>query len=319
VAQRHPHDQLLSLALSITPAVLWGVLAVAIAALGGAIDGVTLTWYRFGCAWLAQTVLLVSTNRSRGLFAHRGRELALIAVTAGGLVTNFVAFACSLRYLPPSTAQTFGQLQPVLLMIGGALFFRERLSALQRTGAAVLVAGLVIFLGGRIQLAGVRSSDLALGLGLVMLATVAWPVAALAQKALKPDVPSTHVLWYVYLMGFLVLAPGANAAELRALHGIDIGLFVFCCLNTLVAYGAFMLAVRHWHAARVSAIVALAPVVTYVAEWIVARVSEGRLHAESWTTPKLLGACLVVSGAMATALGRHVDRTPAQHNQRAGD
>lgn len=302
MASAQRRELALGFALSLTPALLWGALAVAIAAIRPAMDGVTLTWYRFCFAWLVQTALLVGAHRLHGLLRYRGRDLALIALVAGGLVGNFVAFACSLRYLPASTAQTFGQIQPVLLLIGGTWLFHERLTTSQRTGAVALSIGLVVFLSDRFQLVGFVDSSVAIGLGLVLVATLAWPVAALAQKALTA-VPSMHVLWYVYLVGAVVLAPGAQAAQLVALQGVNVGLFVFCCLNTLIAYGAFMLAVRRWQAARVSAVLALMPVATYLTEAIAHRIDPSWIQAESWTPSKIVGAALVVSGAMATALG----------------
>ena len=38
-----------------------------------------------------------------------------------------------------------------------------------------------------------------------------------------------------------------------------------CCLNTLVAYGAFAEALAHWEASRVSATLSITPLVTFVA------------------------------------------------------
>ena len=297
-------DHRIGFALSLVPALLWGLLPVAVAGLGRTMDGVTLTWYRFCFACAVQTLLLAMTARLRGLFAHRGRDLLLILATAVGLVVNFAAFASSLRYVPASTAQTFGQSQPVLLTIGAAVIFHERLSAAQIAGSIVLVAGLVIFFADRFAVQGVSATDLAKGFGLVTLATVLWVSAALAQKALGPTVPSTHTLWYVYAVGALFLIPLATPSQLLALHGVTTALFIFCCFNTLFAYGAFGLAVRRWAAARVSAVVALAPLVTYLTEHFASRRAPGALLVTDWSPVKIAGACLVIAGAMVTALGR---------------
>jgi drug/metabolite transporter (DMT)-like permease len=297
-------DNRIGFALSLAPALLWGLLPVAVAALGRIIDGVTLTWYRFCFACAVQTLLLALTARLAGLFAHRGRDLALILITAVGLVVNFAAFASSLRYVPASLAQTFGQTQPVLLIIGAAVIFHERLSEAQIVGSTVLVAGLAVFFADRVVAPGVTATDAVKGFVLVTVANVLWVSAALAQKALRPTVPSTQTLWYVYAVGAIALIPLATPSQLLGLHDVTTALFIFCCFNTLIAYGAFGLAVRRWPAARVSAVVALAPLVTYLTEHFASREAPGALLATDWSPVKIVGACLVIAGAMVTALGR---------------
>lgn len=308
-------DHRIGFALSLAPALLWGLLPVAVAGLGRTIDGVTLTWYRFCFALAVQTLLLALTARLPGLFAHRGRDLALIMTTAVGLVINFAAFASSLRYLPASTAQTFGQAQPVLLIIGAAVLFHERLTRPQIAGSLVLVLGLAIFFADKVVVHGVAAADLAKGFALVTLATLVWVTAALAQKALRPAVPSTHTLWYVYAVGAIGLIPLVTPSQLLGLHDVTMALFIFCCFNTLIAYGAFGLAVRRWAAARVSAVVALAPLVTYLAEHLATRQAPGALLATAWSPLKVLGAFLVVVGAMVTALGRSAPRADRRESR----
>jgi drug/metabolite transporter (DMT)-like permease len=239
--------------------------------------------------------------------------------TAAGLVVNFAAFASSLRYLPASTAQTFGQTQPVLFIIGAALIFHERLSAAQIAGSTVLVVGLVIFFADRVAVQGVPATDLAKGFALVTLATVLWVSGALAQKALRPAVPSTHTLWYVYAFGAIALIPLATPSQLLGLHGATTALFIFCCFNTLIAYGAFGLAVRRWAAARVSAVIALAPLVTYLTEHFASRQAPGALLATEWNPVKVAGACLVIAGAMVTALGRAAPASGRRESQPSSD
>jgi drug/metabolite transporter (DMT)-like permease len=80
-------------------------------------------------------------------------------------------------------------------------------------------------------------------------------------------------------------------------------LLLACCLNTLVAYGAFAEALAHWEASRVSATLALTPLVTFIAVAIAAWVWPDYVHAEDINALGYLGAVTVVLGSALVALG----------------
>lgn len=289
--------------LALTPALLWGALPVAIAALATSIDGVTLTWYRFVFASLVQTGVLAATGQLAGLFARTRREYATLAVVAAGIVGNFALFATSLEWLSPSAAQTVSQCQPIALLAASVLLFGERLSRAQSIGGAVLVMGLAVFLHDRVAAFDARAEELLIGVPLVLAASTAWVAAGLAQKSLAGHVSAARSLWFVYLAGAVVLAPLATPAQLGALDQTQQWLFAFCCVNTLVAYGAFAVAVRRWDLSRVGAVLALQVVFTYLYEYGAGRLGLGLARFEDWDGVKLFGAALVVAGTLVTALG----------------
>jgi drug/metabolite transporter (DMT)-like permease len=289
-------------ALALTPALLWGALPVAVAGLAPAMDGITLTWYRFAFALVVQTALLAATGALGELRSRPAREYGTLAIVAAGIVGNFALFASSLRWLSPSAAQTVSQCQPLALLLASVLLFGERLSRRQVVGGAVLATGLVIFLHDRALEFDARSEELLFGIPLVLAASVAWVAAGLAQKTLAGRISAAGSLWFVYLLGAAALAPLATPGQLHALSGAQPWLFAFCCVNTLVAYGAFAVAVRRWDLSRVGAVLALQVVFTYVYELVALRLGLDLARAEDWDALKACGAALVVAGTLTIAL-----------------
>jgi drug/metabolite transporter (DMT)-like permease len=301
-ARERPLHGAPAFALALTPALLWGALPVAIAAITPAMDAITLTWYRFVFAWTAQTALLAATGALGELRGRSRREYVTLAVVAAGIVGNFALFATSLAWLSPSAAQTVSQCQPIALLLASVLLFRERLSRLQVIGGVVLATGLVVFLHDRAREFEGRSDELLIGVPLVLAASAAWVAAGLAQKTLAGRISAAGSLWFVYLVGALALAPLASPGSITALSGTQSWLFAFCCVNTLVAYGAFAVAVRRWALSRVGAVLALQVVFTYLYEYAAARLGLGLARFEDWDVLKLLGAVLVVGGTLVAAL-----------------
>ena len=101
----------------------------------------------------------------------------------------------------------------------------------------------------------------------------------------------------------MILLPTTTLNALLHLHRpAYIALFVGV-LNTVVAYGAFGMALEVWEVSRVSSVAASAPLFTVAASLI------GAHLAFSWVTPEelnafsLVGAFSVVAGSMISALG----------------
>jgi drug/metabolite transporter (DMT)-like permease len=100
-----------------------------------------------------------------------------------------------------------------------------------------------------------------------------------------------------------------EALQLSPLQG---WLLLACCMNTLVAYGAFAEALAHWEASRVSATLALTPLVTFVAVALAAWWWPDYVHAEEINALGYGGAVLVVLGSAAVALALVARRAQAR-------
>lgn len=290
----------LGLLLALTTAACWATLPVALKISLEQVDALTLTWFRFLVAallmgaWLAWRGPMVAPYR-----ALSGRQKIMLALAGVMLLGNYVFYLLGVQHTTPANAQLLIQLAPLLMALGGIVVFRERFAAGQWIGLALIVGGLWLFFDE--QRAG-HGAGYVRGALLVVAAAVVWAVYALVQKQLLMALSSPAILWAIYVVAALLLWPFATPSTLLAVDGVHAALLAYCALNTLVAYGAFAEALAHWEASRVSAILALTPllcvatVATAHAAWPAAIAPE-RIGLPGW-----IGAGLVVAGSAAASL-----------------
>jgi drug/metabolite transporter (DMT)-like permease len=289
--------------LSLVTALLWGMLPVAMVLLLGRLDVITITWTRFAFStacvalWLYRRQQLPTIPQVSGM-----RWLLVIAVA--GLLGNFLLYLVGLRLLNPEATQTIIQLAPILLLFGSVHFNRERLSALEWGGAALLLLGLVLFFNQRLASLFSSFGSETVGVLCMLAAALSWSVYGLVQKRLMKTLSSLQVTVLIYAAGTVLLIPFSAPLAVLQLDALQAGSLLFCCLNMLVGYGAFTEAMRVWQAAKVSAVIALAPVFTIVsmkvAVWsLPAYFTNSDLNALAY-----VGALIVVGGSMLAALGK---------------
>ncbi|KTC62756.1 hypothetical protein AO262_08270 [Pseudomonas fluorescens ABAC62] len=254
--------------LTLLTALLWGILPIKLKQVLQVMDPITVTWFRLTVAGGCLFVYLAATRRlpSRKVLGPRGGWLVGMAVC--GLVGNYVLYLVGLKLLSPGTAQ---------LVVG--LFFNQRLEELL-TSLGSYTAGVLT----------------------VLLATSVWVFYALGQKQLLTVWNSLQVMMVIYLTCALLLTPWAHPLQALQLSPLQGWLLLACCMNTLVAYGAFAEALAHWEASRVSATLALMPLVTFVAVALAAWLWPDYVQAEEINALGYAGALVVVLGSATVAL-----------------
>lgn len=289
--------------LALLTAFLWGILPIKLKQVLQVMDPITVTWYRLtvsGCllfAWLA-------VNRRLPVVGKLGRKGAgLIAVAVFGLMGNYVLYLIGLNLLSPGTAQLVVQIGPVLLLVASVFVFKERFSLGQGLGLLVLLAGFGLFFNQRLEELLTSLGVYTTGVLTILLATSIWVFYALSQKQLLTVWHSQQVMMVMYLSCALLLMPWAHPLEALQLSPLQGWLLLACCLNTLVAYGAFAEALAHWEASRVSATLALTPLVTFLAVAAAAVLWPDYVQAEDINALGYVGAVTVVVGSALVALG----------------
>lgn len=289
--------------LALTTALMWGVLPIALKITLQRMDAVTITWYRF----LLATLVL-------GAFAFRRRRWPrlrqlgltgwlLLSIAILGLCGNYLFYLLGLDYVTPGTAQIVVQLAPVLLLLGALLVFNERFSPLQWAGLGVFLSGQVLFFNrqlGEFFAPGNQSQ----GIWLVALSAVVWAGYALAQKQLLRTMRSDSILLCIYIAAVFIFLPGSDPGQISKVDGLTLMLLAFASINTLIAYGAFAEALEHLEASRVSAIIAIAPLLTLVAMVVLGAVLPGFDLEEPLDGLKIGGAVMVVIGSIMAAAVR---------------
>lgn len=294
---------LYGMSLALLTAVLWGVLPIKLKEVLQAMDPVTVTWYRL---LVSGSILLAYLAASRRLprFRPLGRKGRwLLALAIAGLSGNYVLYLVGLNLLSPGTTQLVIQVAPILLLISSLFVFRERFSLGQGMGLVVLLLGFALFFNQRLEELLTSLSDYTAGVLIVLLAAFVWTFYGLAQKQLLTVWNSLQVMMVIYLACALLLTPWAQPQQVFALSPLQGWLLLACCLNTLVAYGAFAEALAHWEASRVSATLAITPLVTFGSVALAASWWPDHVRPEQINWLAYAGAALVVLGSALTALG----------------
>ncbi len=292
----------LGFTLSLVTAVLWGLLPIALKIVLEGMDAYTITWWRFAVSTAGLGVFLALRRQLPRLSGASAPAIALLAVAMVMLIANYVLYLIALDHTTPSVTQVVIQLAPLLLLVGGVFVFRERFARRQWAGFVVLGAGLVLFFNDRLPELARPTEGLGLGVLLIVAAAVSWAIYGLAQKQLLGHFSAQQVLWMLYVGATVLLLPATAPAEILDLNGMQLGMLVFCCANTMAAYGAFGEALYHWDLSRVGAVLATAPIFTIGAMWAIERSGLALVPAEGLNVLAVAGALAVVAGSMTCAL-----------------
>jgi drug/metabolite transporter (DMT)-like permease len=294
---------LYGLSLALVTAVLWGILPVKLKQVLQVMDPVTVTWFRLLVSGSLLFIWLASVGRlpSFKVLGRKGKGLVALAVC--GLVGNYVLYLIGLKMLSPGTTQLVIQMGPVLLLISSIFLFKERFSLGQGIGLLVLLIGFGLFFNQRLIELLTSLGDYTAGILTVLLASAVWAFYGLSQKQLLTVWNSLQVMMVIYLFCALLVTPWAHPMEALQLSPLQGWLLLACCLNTLVAYGAFAEALAHWEASRVSATLAITPLVTFASVATAAWLWPDYVQAEDINGLGYSGAMLVVLGSALTALG----------------
>jgi len=298
-----PGDWRLGFVFALVTATAWGLLPIALKAMLTYMDPYTITWYRF----LTAAIIAGGVLWARGGLPRLGRldrrGLFLLVMAVAGLIGNYVLYLLGLSHASPASAQVLVQLAPLFLLLGGLVIFREPFSRLQWAGLGTLLLGLATFFHDRIDQLTDPDADLAKGVALIVLASLVWAVYGIAQKLLQSHMTAQSILLVIYVAASVALLPASAPASLSALSPWALFLLAFCSVNTLVAYGSFAEALRHWQASRVSAVLALTPLLTVMFASLLAALPTGYVSEDSLDVVSVLGAVIVVIGSAVCALG----------------
>ncbi|WP_017651359.1 DMT family transporter [Fortiea contorta] len=295
----------LGLVLSLLTVFLWGILPIALKVALQALDVYTVIWFRFLVSFGLLAIYLAARGQLPQLAQLRSSSGKLLAIATIFLGLNYLLFMQGLSLTSPANAEVIIQLSTLLLGFGGLVVFKEHYQPRQWLGVAVMVSGYVLFFHEQLTNLITGHDKYIFGSGLVMLGSLAWAIYALAQKQLLQSLSSAHIMLVIYGGCAFLFTPFASHQTVFTLSNLHLGMLLFCALNTLIAYGAFAESLEHWQASRVSAVIALTPIVTLISVATVSVVAPDLIPHEKMTLIGVVGAVLVVVGAMAIALEKN--------------
>ena len=292
----------LGLLLALGTATMWGTLPVALHQVAPTIGPATSTFFRFFIAALLLTPYLLVTRQVNNQHKLKSAKLLALTLAAGLLLTgNYGFYILGLERTSAEATQVMIQLAPMLLLLAGLWLFKETFSTQQWLGFFAFALGLLLFFERQISQLLFDFGDYGLGLVFIIMSAIFWTGYAIIQKYLLNDFQSSETMLILYWIGSLVFLPLSDFSTMGQLNSLQWAALLFCGLNTLIAYGCFAETMAHLEASRVSAIIAITPLFTIA---IAQLLPIGDMPVEPLTGLSILGAILVVSGSIITAIAK---------------
>lgn len=297
----------LGFALAMLTAVMWGIVPIAMKYALVVVDPLTLAWSRLSISAIGITIWLAYKKQFPNFAIFKKRRRFILLMIAGfGLLGNFALFASAVQYLSATTAQVIGQMGIVVFMISSAFVFKEKLRPTQVIGIVVLLIGLVSFFNKNINDLFTNMSSYAIGVWVGLLASISWACYALAQKVLLRKLRAEQLLWLIYLICTIFLWPFASPTEITKADATQLFAIIFCGLNTIIAYGALVMAMERWQAAQVSALTTLTPLFALIFSDLFALIWPDKFAMQYLNILGYIGAISVVAGAMFATIGHQI-------------
>ena len=294
----------LGLGLSSVTVFLWGILPLALTIILQTLDVYTVVWFRFFISFILLAIYLFFQQKLPTLAQLRASNWQLLLFATLGLASNYFLFMQGLKLTAAANAEVIIQLAGVLLSCGGLVIFRERYTLSQWLGVAVLTLGFALFFHAQLDNLIIAQGQYLLGSGLIVLGSISWAIYALSQKQLLQSLTSENIMLIIYGGCTLLFTPLATIKTIFTIDSFHFASLLFCAFNTVIAYGAFAESLQHWPASKVSAVLALAPIITLIAVWIISGIFPHLIPPENISLIGIIGAFLIVGGSISIALGK---------------
>ncbi len=288
--------------LALVAAGLWGMLPIAVKELLAGMDAITIVWYRFFVAAVILGGWLFVKKKLPHVVGVGLKIKSFLLIAAIGLCANYFLFSHSLNYVNGETSEAVIQLTTLFLILGGVIFYKEPFDRIQKLGTFFILAGMLLFFSDRLGEISDLGSQQSIGITIVFLAAVTWTVYALLQKRLLNHFSSVQILFLIYVFASIALLPFISPSKLLGLSQFELALLVFCCANTIIAYGCFAEALNLWDASKVSAVLALAPLFTICSLKLIVFVSPDYAYSDRLALVSIIGALLLILGSVLAAL-----------------
>ena len=277
-------------------ALFWGFLAIALKVSLKDLDSVTIVWFRFAFAFVTLFVYFLFSDP--GQLAIFKRPPGLLLVAAGGLGLNYLGYMQGINYTTPSNAQIIIQTGPILLGIAGVVFFKEKITGKQALGFGIAALGMFFFYRNQLSQFIHDPSAFNKGFLWIEMAAFSWAAYAVLQKKLVQKHPAQTLNMVLYGVPALFYLP---MVDFGAFVDLSLGswlLVIFLGLNTLIAYGCIALAFKYTQAYKVSIIITMNPIITFITMFILGSMNVTWIATENFSVLSFVGAAMVLGGAI---------------------
>ncbi|OFX57456.1 MAG: hypothetical protein A2066_21105 [Bacteroidetes bacterium GWB2_41_8] len=276
---------------------MWGVLAIALKVASQEIDSPTIVWFRFSLAFSGMFVWMAVSNPKELKILYKPSWLIVISSLA--LAWNYIGFMLGIQYTSPSNAQVAIQSGPVLLAVFGIFFFKEKISRIQIIGFLLTIIGFWIFYQQHVgAVPEGQEGQYTKGMLITLTGAVAWAIYAILQKKLVLSYSVGTLNVFIFGLPVLLYLPFVDFASLAHLSFGYWALLVFLGANTLISYGCLSLALKYLEAGKVSVIIVLNPIITFILMGILTWMQVAWIDGEHFSVLSIVGALVALAGAI---------------------
>lgn len=275
---------------------MWGVLAIALKVALQVIDSPTIVWFRFSLAFLGMFIWMLVNNPKELKILYKPSWL--IVVSSLALAWNYIGFMLGVEYTSPSNAQIAIQFGPILLAVFGVIFFREKISRIQMIGFFLAIFGFLVFYQQHLSATAGQGTQYTKGMLITLTGAVAWAIYAALQKKLVINYPVGTLNVFIFGLPVLIYLPFVNFSSLTHLSFGYWALLVFLGANTLISYAYLSLALKYLEAGKVSIIIVLNPIITFVLMGVLTWMQVSWIEGEHFSFLSVGGALIALMGAI---------------------
>ncbi|MEN8117546.1 MAG: DMT family transporter [Bacteroidota bacterium] len=280
-------------------AFFWGFLAIALKVAVREVAPATIVWFRFVVAFLAVAAWQGYKNPSS--FKLMVKPPLLLVIAALGLSWNYMSYMLGIHYTTPSNAQLFIQTGPLLLAVAGFVFFKEQIRRNQIIGFTIAIIGFSFFYRDQLTVFFDGQEKYNLGVFFVLTSAVAWATYAVLQKKLVAKHPVESLNLFLFGLPAILYIPFVDFQPLLHLHWSWWLLLLFLGANTFIAYTCIAKALKYTEANKVSIIIILNPMITFITMGILTELNVSWIGHERFSNVTVIGAALVFTGAILVA------------------
>ncbi len=277
-------------------AICFGFLAIMLKVAVQKVEPETIVWFRFVISF----AILASwqTYRNPQSLKILVKPPLLLVIAALGLSWNYMGFMLGVHYTSPSNAQLIIQSGTISLALAGFIFFKEKIRKWQIGGFILAGIGFVLFYQEQIKLMIGIEDRYNLGVMFTFTSAMAWAIYAILQKSMLTKYSPASLNLFLFGFPSLLYLPFVNFASLANLGWIWWALIISLGLNTFIAYTSLAMALRYTEANKVSIIVLLNPMITFITMGILAWLNVSWVENERFSVFSLIGAAIVLAGAI---------------------
>jgi drug/metabolite transporter (DMT)-like permease len=276
--------------------ITWGFLVLALKMSTSVMDPLTIVWFRFLVAF--SVLFIYYLIKKPSYLKILWNPPIYLVIASFGLGINYIAFLYGIKLTTASSAQVIIQIGPIFLGFVGLVFFKETISIRQSLGFVIAGIGLFIFYRDNITKLVGDPDMYNMGVLWVVVAAMAWVVYAAFQKQLVKTYPAQQLNLFLFGLPVLLFLPFIKPESFLELSFGNWMLMVYLGLNTLIAYGSLSLAFKYLEANKISIIITMNPIITFIIIVLLTYFEVSWIEPEKLTVRGVVAALLVVVGAI---------------------